>query len=75
MTLRIQAPFEVDGINYDYSLAVAGDNEDLSGNYCATQPMLNLINDHESTDRYSYCHMCRSDVRAFHGVVWKAVSE
>lgn len=75
MTIRIQEPFEVDGIHYDYVSAVAGDNEDLSGNYCATQPMFNMIDDHATSDRNSYCYMCRSSIRGFEGIVWKVVSK
>jgi hypothetical protein len=69
MTVRLHEPFEVDGIHYDYVVAVAGDNEELDGNYCATQPMFNLLEDHENAYE-DFCYLCKSMTRGWHGMVW-----
>jgi hypothetical protein len=67
--MRIIAPFFVDGIYYDYVVAVAGDGEELDGNYCATQPMLNMVDDHENAYE-DYCYLCKSMTRGWQGIVW-----
>lgn len=70
---KIKEPFEVDGIHYDYITAMAGNGEELDGNYCATQPMFNLLEDHENVTYEGNCYMCKSYTRGFEGMTWSSI--